>query len=323
MASTIAYAVPESTPPAESLWVGTEMIWTGHDGSIWNLTDPAGGVVLLRQGVEGLHMPQFTQWVRKGPAVPGQTFTGAIAEPRSVVLPLAVYTDSSSQAWINRDRAFWKSMHPRRYGTLTVSPGGTGSRRSLKLRLVPDAHAYDADPAYACWSDYVAVLVADQPLWTGETIRRAWGPPATQEFYEQTGPHLVNIMTGHNTSNASISNDGDEDAWPRWTVIGPVTAAHMGVGDQVVEVPFPVPAGKAVVVDEDPRVRTAIEYDYVPPTLFADAILHNPVDRTEDLTGAIDWARIPALGGEIPVNVEVTGSGLIQIELTPLHWRAW
>lgn len=318
-----AYAVPAKKAPAPApLWVATEMIWTGHDGSVWDLTDPDGGVVLMREGVEGLHMPTFTQWTRSGPAVAGQTFTGAIAEPRRVVLPVAVYEDSSSQAWVQRDRAFWKSMHPRKYGTLTVSPAGTGSRRSLQLRFVPEAHVYDNDPAMARWADYTAVLVADQPLWAGTTVRKAFAPPIPQDFYEKTGPQVINLMTGHTTENAAVRNDGDEDAWPVWTVIGPVPTAHMGVGDKVVEVPFNVAAGKAVVIDEDPRMRTAIEYDYTPPTQTMPAILANPVDRTRDLTGAVDWARVPT-GDNVPLNVSFTGTGLVQVELTPMYWRAW
>jgi hypothetical protein len=93
----------------------------------------------------------------------------------------------------------------------------------------------------------------------------------------------------------------------------------MGVGDSVVEVPFTVADGKALVVDTDPRVQTAIEYDYTagdPPTLT------NPVDRTADLDGAVDFAAIPA-GGTSPLNVSITGDGTVRIELVPLYWRAW
>ncbi|MCO4256515.1 hypothetical protein [Pseudarthrobacter cellobiosi] len=319
----IAYAVPApSAPVPAALWVKTGMTWTGHDGTVWDLTDPNGGVCLLRDGVEGLHHPKFTQWVRKGPAVPGQVFTGAIAEERNVVLPLAVFEDASSKAWIEHDRRFWKSMHPRRQGTLTVSPGGTGAKRSIKLRYIPEDHAYDTDPATRRWAAYVALLVADQPFWTGTTVRAAWGAGGAQEFYETVGPQLVNIMTGHTMANAAVSNDGDEDAWPVWTVIGPSTAAHAGVGADVVEVPFVVAAGKAVVIDTDPRVRTALECDYTPATGNTPALFTNPVDRTADLTGAVNWARIPA-GQTSPVNISITGGGAMLVELTPLYWRAW
>ncbi len=317
-------AQPGRAPAPVSIWVKTGVTWTGHDGSVWDLTDPDGGVCLVQEGVEGLHFTKFKQWVRQSAAVPGQTFEGAIAEPREVRLPLVIFEDASSQQWINRDRAFWKSMHPRKEGTLTISPGGAGSRRSLKLRFVPEDHSYDTDPAYIGWAGYVAGLVADQPFWMGPTVTAAWQSGAAQEFYETVGPHLVNIVTGHTTDDATVQNDGDEDAWPVWTVVGPSLSAHAGVGEDVVEVPFEVADGKAVVVDTDPRVRTAMEYDYTPPNpeLKTPALFTNPVDRTVDLTGAVNWARIPA-GGESPVNVDIAGLGLIQVELTPLYWRAW
>jgi hypothetical protein len=267
-------------------------------------------------------MPTFTQWTRKGPSVPGQTFTGAVADERKVVLPLVVFEDTSSKAWIEHDRKFWKSMHPRKQGTLTVSAGGAGARRSLKLRFVPEDHAFDTDPAMRKWADYVAVMVADQPFWAGPPFSANWSAAAPQEFYETIGPHLINLMTGHTTAGAAIRNDGDEDAWPVWTVIGSSTTAHMGVGPNVVEIPFLVAAGKALVLDTDPRIRTAMEYDYTPATGNVAAQFNNPVDRTEDLTGAVDFASIPA-GGTSPVNVAIAGPGIIQVELTPLYWRAW
>jgi hypothetical protein len=320
MPSGIIYALPAPgalAPPA--LVVQTEVSWTGWDGSVWNLADPDGGVVLLKEGVEGLHMPPFRQWARQSPAVPGQVFTGASAEPRQVVLPVLLFSDGSSAEWVARDRAFWKSLHPAREGVLTISPAGAGSRRSLRLRLIPEDHQFALDPAQARWAAYSLLLVADQPFWAGPARTAGWKSATGEDFYEETGPHLVNIAPGHTTASASINNPGDEDAWPVWTVIGPATAAHMGVGDSVVEVPFTVADGKALVVDTDPRVQTAIEYDY---TAGDPPILTNPVDRTADLDGAVDFAAIPA-GGTSPLNVSITGDGTVRIELVPLYWRAW
>src|SRR4029453_10817318 len=100
MSSGIIYALPVPGAPVPAPYVvQTEVTWTGWDGSVWNLTDPDGGVVLLVEGVEGLHLPPFKQWTRQSPAVPGQVFTGAIAEPRKVVLPVLLFTDGSSAEW--------------------------------------------------------------------------------------------------------------------------------------------------------------------------------------------------------------------------------
>jgi hypothetical protein len=295
--------------------VKTLLTWTGYDGTVWDLTDTAGGIIAT-QGIEGFHHPKFKQWTRQSPAVPGQLFTGAIAEARNIVLPLLIWSDGTSAEWVARDRAFWKSMHPVREGTLTVSPAGSGSKRSIKCRMVPEDHGYEVDPAEARWADYTVLLVADQPFWLGKTFEAGWNTASGQDFYEVNGPHLININSGHTTANASVLNDGDEDAWPIWKVIGPSTAAHMGIGDKVVEIPFTVADGKALVLDTDPRVQTAIEYDY------AAGVLSNPVDRTTDLVGAVDFAPVPA-NTTSPLNISITGNGMIRIELTPLYWRAW
>lgn len=319
----IVYALPAPTLPVPApVWVKTLVTWTGWDGSVWDLTSVESGVVLLNKGVEGLHMPKFRQWTRQSPAVAGQTFTGMVAEPRTVVLPLLVFQDSSSFEWILHDRAFWKSLHPAREGVLRVSPAGMGSKRSLRLRLVPEDYSFPNDPAYAQWAQYAIALVADNPFWAGDPVVASWKTSSDQEFYETTGPQLVNINSGHTMAEAAVTNEGDEDAWPVWTVVGPATAAHVGVGDRVVEVPFEVEDGKALVIDTDPRTQTAIEYDYVPPAGNTPARLTNPVDRTMDLTGAVDFTPIPA-GGTSPINIDITGNGVIQIQLTPLFWRAW
>jgi hypothetical protein len=286
---------------------------------VWDLTNPASGVLLLRDGVEGLHHPSFTQWVRTSPAVPGQRFTGAVAEPRNVMLPLLMWHDGTTAEWVAQDRAFWKSMHPGREGTLTISPAGTGSRRTIGLRLVPDdGYQYPVDPAHAGWAVYPVSLIADDPFWRGPARRAGWSgqSSAATEFYEETGPHLININSGHTMDGATARNDGDEPGWPVWTIIGPCTAAHVGVGDTVVEVTWEVEDGKAVVIDTDPRVRTAIEYDY------AAGVLSNPVDRTADLTGEVGFASVEP-GEAQPINIFMTGTGAIRVELTPLYWRAW
>lgn len=323
MPTGIIYALPNVPPPPPvPLMIQTLVTWTGWDGSKWELTNPATGVCLLRDGVEGLHHPAFTQWARKSPALPGQVFTGAIADPRKVVLPLLVFVgdaDTTGQ-WVTRDRAFWKSVHPAREGTLTVEPAGAGSRRSIRLRYVPGTHVYPTDPAHDRWAAYVADFIADDPFWRGFTTVDQWSaaPETLTEFYEQTGPQLININSGHTVSNAHVTNDGDEPAWPVWTVIGPSTAAAVGVDTDLVEVPWTVADGKAVVIDTDPRVRTAIEYDYTAsPETFT-----NPVDHTADLTGAVDFAAIPP-GGTVNLNIALTGAGAVRVEFTPLYWRAW
>lgn len=324
MAGVIYATVIPPTPPPAPLWLRTRITWTGHDGSFWDITDPEGGACLLRDGVEGLHMPKFKDWVRESPAISGQRFAGSIAEARTVVLPLAIYTDVSSKQWVEHDSRFWNSMHPRKQGTLRVYAGGSGSSRRLRLRLTPELHRYDQDPSFADWAEYVAVLVADQPFWEGKVIERTWGgEAAVQKFYEDTGTHLINLMSGHTTSSATVWNEGDEDAWPVWTIIGPTLQSHVGVGTNLVQIPFEVADGKALVIDTDPTVRTAIQYDYSAGSYDIPETFTNPLDRTADLTGSVKFAAIPA-GDDASINISLEpGTGYIRVKITPLYWRAW
>jgi hypothetical protein len=311
-------ATPPSQPPPAPIWVGTDVTWTGWDGTQWRLTTPETGVCLLRDGVEGLHFARFTSYTRRSPAVHGQTFAGGITEPRTVAFNILLWHDGTSGDWVERDRAFWHSMHPAQEGTLMISPAGAGSRRTLQARFVPEDYAFPIDPSMAGWNVYPVQLIADQPFWRGRPFRAGWRSESPgEDFYEQEGPQLINIYTGHTTNGAVVRNDGDEAGWPVWTVVGPSEAAHVGVGTSVVDIPFEIVEGKALVVDTDPRVRTAIEYDYTAPGTYA-----NPVDRTEDLTGDVNFAPIPP-GGIQPINISLTGTGLIRFELTPLYWRAW
>jgi hypothetical protein len=320
----IAYGEPErSSAPVPSRWVDTEVFWTGVDGSEWELTDDDAGVILLAEGVEGFHMPRFKTWVRQSPALPGQRFTGAVAEPRDVLLPLLIVSDSSSKVWMDRDRKFWKSVHPAKYGTLRVRAGGTGSERTLQCRFVPEEYTFPWDPALAGWAKYALLLQADQPFWAGRTVTSTWkGDVGTQEFYEETGPHLININFGHQLSKAKIKNAGDEDAWPVWKIIGPATTASVGIAGSIVDIPFEVEDGKALVLDTNPAVQTALLCDYTPASGSDPAEFDDPEDVTHLLTGRVDFRSIPA-GETKSLQVAITGAGKIQIDLTPLYWRAW
>lgn len=315
----IVYAAPYMPPaPPAPLWFGMRVTWTGWDGSVWDLNDPSGGVCLIRAGVEGLAMPAFTEWVQNSPSVAGQWFRGAVADPRRVFWPLCVFQDASTQGWIDLDRAFWKTMDPEKYGIWTITAPG-GSSRSLRCRFKDDdGHAFEQDPFERGWATYGVSLMADAPFWFGPEVSRVWKGEELVDFFP--GPPFY-ISSGSTMANAKINNPGDVDAWPTWTIIGDSTVAAVGVGASVVEVPFVVPAGKALVVNTDPTVQTAVMYNYTPANGSAPELLSNPVDRTADL-GTANFAPIPA-GQDRRLNISMTGDGIIRAAITPLYRRAW
>jgi hypothetical protein len=319
----IVYGAPILPPPAPaSAFHDLVMTWDGWDGSTWPLTDAARGVFLGIDGIEGLTKPQYTQWTQSSPSVAGQWFRGSVADPRKVFWPLEIYSDVSSEAWVDLEAKFWKTMRVGKYGTWKVT-GPRNETRSLRCRFVDDgAKAFTYDPVQAAWAAYGVTLVADQPFWSGSPVSRSWqGSDPVDFFNGEDKATPFRIGSASTLANARITNPGDEPAWPVWIIIGDSEAASVGIGTSVVEVPFEVPGGKALVIDQDPTVQTAVMYNYTPAAGSVPESFTGGVDRTSDL-GAVAFAPIPA-GQNVPVAIELTGGGIIRLSITPLYERAW
>lgn len=284
------------------------MVWTGWDGSVWDLTDPRAGVFVQGKGVEGLGMPTFQDWTGESPAVHGQAFRGYRVEPRSVFWPIYLYSDAGSVDWLALDRAFWRSLQPGKHGKWTLETPG-GGRRSLSCRFVDDGRkAFQKDPAWRGWESYPVSLIADEnPFWTGDPVRRIWAQSNAVDFYggAAKGPPLY-IISGSQLSTAKITNDGDLEAWPVWTITGPLTSVTVGVDGATVQWTVTLLAGDILVIDTDPRVQSA---------------WLNGVDVTDQL-GTADFAPIPA-GLERPLSLTMAGTGSVEASITPRYFRAW
>jgi hypothetical protein len=297
--------VTAPAPPATD-WAGLRPTWTGWDGSVWDLTDPASGVLLMRGGTRGLTMPPIRRYTSASPAVPGSRWRGAVPDERDVFWPLLVLSETSSQAWVQLDRAFWRTMDPARPGVWAVTHP-SGETRRLRCRFVDDGnHTFDLLPVKYGWTRYGVSLVAEAPYWEGTQQVRYFGADPPVLFF--TADASVFALDPEQTvATATMDNPGDVDAYPVWTISGPSDRAVLGVGGRLIEVPFPVPAGKELVVDPRPTAQTAIDSD--------------GNDRTGEL-GAVDFAPIPP-GESVTLSLELVGDGFISAALTPLHYRAW
>lgn len=283
------------------------MSWTGWDGSEWDLTNPSGGVFLTTKGVEGLGMPSHLAWVGESPAVHGQYYRGHVVEPRPVFWPAYLYSDKGTAEWLALDRAFWRSLQPGKHGQWTVETPG-GGRRSLSCRFVDDGrHAYPYDPLFRGWAAYGVSLIADNPFWTGEPVRRTWSQGASTDFYggAAKGPPF-HISSGSQLSSATITNEGDLEAWPVWTITGPLTSVTVGVDGVTVQWTVALAAGDVLVIDTDPTVQSA---------------WLNGVDVTDQL-GTADFTPIPP-GEDRPLSLTMAGTGAVEASIAPRYYKAW
>lgn len=296
----VPYAVPPTVDPAAELR-GLTSSWVGWDGSEWLLTELESGVQ-FGSGVRGLGMPVVDYFTQESAGVDGAFDRGFRTKPREVFWPLHVFADGDSQAWYDYDRAFWRTLQPGRTGVWEVAqPNGTARR--LRLRIDDDGSPdFERDPGPVGWQAYGVKLVANQPYWEGDPLAVEFRNTAPVSFFD-AGRVLSSSYT---LGAATITNAGDVDVWPVWEIVGPSTTAAVGVGGNIIEVPFALTGSDRLVIDTHPTRQTA---------------LRNGVDVT-GLLGAADFRPIPA-GSDIPLSLTMTGAGMVRATITPLFWRAW
>jgi len=312
----IVYAGLFAPPAPPRTWIGLQMTWTGWDGSGWSLSDAADGTVMMA-GVRGLTMPPVVHYTTQYPSVAGARWRGHTVEPREIFWPIQVFSDTSSQGWIDRERAFWRTMRPEKTGTWTVIQP-SGEERKLDCRFVDDSNqAFNQDPVLAGWSNYGITMKAEQPFWRAEPIRREWKSSggAAVPFFPAAPGDGFRISSSTTSDGAKMLNPGDVDAYPRWEIHGPVTSAVVGVGGKNIEVPFAVADGKVLVIETDPTMQTATEYTK------SGLDLISPTDKTASL-GAANFVPLPA-DSTATVSLTIVGSGKVALILTPLYLRAW
>ena len=309
----LVFATPyfPSAPPRP--WVGLQMTWTGWDGSVWNLTSAAEGAVML-PGVRGLTMPPIVHYSSAYASVPGARWRGHTVDAREVFWPIQLYSDIDSQGWVDRDRAFWKTMRPEKRGTWTVKLP-SGQERKLDCRFSDDSdHTINHDPVLHGWSSYGITLTAEEPFWRASPIRREWNAGGALPFFPEGGGGFT-ISPSTTLDSSAMPNPGDVDAYPVWEVHGPTTSAQVGVAGRNITIPFAVDENQILVIDTAPAQQSATLYD------ISGGQRVNPVDKTADL-GIANFAPVPA-DSVTTTTLSLEGAGKVSLVLTPLYLRAW
>lgn len=317
--AAIVYGVPTVTSAPTFERAALISTWTGWDGSVWTLTDPDSGLFLM-PGVRGLGDGPHDQFKDTAPGLAGSLFNGFRAIERPVYWPIALFEDSSSEAWVLRDRAFRRTLRPGKTGVWTVS-SKPGTTRRLTCRYVntDGGQPLEIDPVQAGWATSQVYLVADEdPFWRGDPIQERWGSTAPVDFFDPDGDPLFHISDGRTVDSAQMTNPGDVDAWPVWVINGPTTSVSLGVGDSVVEVPFAVADGERLVIDTNPTEQVAYLGDLDPGDPFA---VLSGSDVTTDL-GTADFAEIPA-DSTTDLFIDMTGTGTVAARIIPGYWGAW
>lgn len=200
----VVYGVPYRPPlPVAPVWRGLKMSWTGWDGSEWALTSPSSGLFLMK-GVRGLAFPKFERYASSASGIAGSRHRGSRFDDREAFWPLYLYSDAGSQGFIERDSAFWASLHPDFEGTWSVEQPD-GSKRSLALRL-KDVDDTNAEAVLRGWAKYGITLLADDPFWSGERVSRTWAQADMRAFLPPSAGAGFAVSSGSTLATAKASN---------------------------------------------------------------------------------------------------------------------
>lgn len=308
--TTILASPPPVRAEADTAWPGVAETWTGWDGSVWDLTTGQQGVTMLK-GARGYKRADVRRYSSELSQAAGSRHRGHRVLDGAAFWPVRVASRAGSQAWVDLDAAWWRTMRPDQPGMWTVT-GPTGLSRSLMLRYAGrEDEQFHTHPAKIGRAVYGIHLLADDPYWTGAPVLSPlWRVPGGTSFIPtaaEGGALPFRISPAQTAASATLTNPGDVDAYPVWTITGPTTGVtEITVAGRTIGYPA-LADGQWVRIDTDPRRQTA---------------RRDNGSNVVNLLTAHDFAPIPP-GVGVQVEIELAGAGSVQGSFTPRYLEAW
>lgn len=318
----IAPPPPLITPPTIPYRedVGTmTAVWVDPDGIEWPLTTHSDDIGWLTMngpaGWGATPIELVTDALPRG----GEQVRYIRSKPRRIQWPLYIYGDTYEQfvaRWRSIVRAFTKTSHRAAPGYLKVTLP-SGEQRLIEAYYEEGFEGKDGENWL--WAKPVITLYCPDGFWS------ATQPVTTTRTFAAAGPQpgfLTPFMTisssklvggGPSDPATPILNPGDVDAWPVWTITGPMTqfiAINETLGVQF-KLTYTLAAGQQITVRTSrPAVR-------------------GPGDT--NLTKHLDWFGIPGsvlwplTDGTNMVAFQVSGAGVgtqVDLAFTPRYETA-
>jgi phage-related protein len=284
--------VEQQGPPWPQLINQTPWVtFTDPLGNVTRLTDWENGW-LLQPGAKGLDMPQYAFTTDESPGVDGYVLRDVRAQGKEIILPLAFWANDSRQAYLTRRRSFIKSLNPKRgVGTLTLTQPD-GATRSIGAYYTGGLEGDESlDAAGERWCINVITFGAPSPYWIGDQVTATFKAASSGTFL----PFLPLTVGDSQVLGAiTVDNDGDDDAYPIWTITGPATAIHLAnsTTGQTLDLTRTITGADTIVIDTRERLQTAL--------------LNGVTNCWPDLSSASDlW---PLVEGVNSLSLTVAGS---------------
>ncbi|WP_411095994.1 phage distal tail protein [Streptomyces sp. 020-2-3H-GM] len=257
--------VASSTPPQEQ----PPWEWPPRliEMPLVSFTDPAGVTTLLtdwehgwvvQPGAKGLDMPSYALAKDESPGIDGYEVRQVRAEGKTITIPVAFWANDSRVAYKARRRALIRSLNPKRgQGTLTLTEPD-GAQRSIGV-LYQDGMEGDEslDTAGARWCITALVFAVPSPYWTGGEVATSWRTDPGGDFF----PFLpLTVGDSQVLGSVTVDNDGDDDAFPVWTITGPATSITLtnATTGETLALTRTITGTDTIVIDTRERQQTAL-----------------------------------------------------------------
>lgn len=208
-------------------------------------------------GVEGRFMPPVESVIERVPGQPGGRRRQTTFGVREVVVPLEVA--SGSQAALRaRLRGLVRVFDPTRGDALLRATAPDGAVRQIGCRYASGMELVETRDLIGNVQRAAVVFTATDPFWYDTD-------PASLTFTTGAAPNFlgdpflpIRLSSDRILGEQTVTNDGDVETWPVWTVRGPATAIVLRnvTTGQVIDLPVTLTAAQSVVIDTRPFRKT-------------------------------------------------------------------
>lgn len=234
--------------------------WIDPDGTSQPL-DGSAGVKVLR-GVRGRGMPPMETISDELAGLDGARPRLSRAGVRDVTLPVLVRGATVRE----RLRTLATLFDPRR-GDGRLQVDIDGEVRELVCRYAQGLELDEGEAVQGAWQRAVVVFDAHDPMWCDVDPQISTVEIANDPFLSDDGedPWFPwQLVESDAEGGFNITNDGDDVAWPMWTIQGPgvgqLTLTNTATGE-VISAAVDLEAGDKLTIDTRPGAKTVVGPD--------------------------------------------------------------
>lgn len=300
LAGTVAPPIPTPPPPVAVPEVGYASIsYIAPDGTVWPMTDLSRGYYALAEGVSGLGAAPVVLTTDPLPRG-GVKLRHVQPQARTIVWPVHV-EGSTHQEFID----LWRSLARSFTDTLRYGPGildiarPDGRRRQIRVRYQDGWEGLGQAGTGISWDNAVVSLLAEDPYYYDPT------PVTIVRAFEGASDYLSpfpSVSSSQVLGDTTLTNPGDVEAWPTWTITGPASSATITNLD----------TAEAFVIDPN---ATSIAHGNLLLSESVIVVTDPPSVRFSDgsnWAGALNWPSAILWGlppGDTAAEFAVAGAG--------------